>query len=398
MKICVLTTSWPRFAGDLAGNFLLPLYAGLAGEHGHEITVLAPHHPQAPRAERVEGLEVRRFPYFLPTGRQCLCYGTGIPDNLRSKPLAKFQLPGFMLAMLAGSIGQAARCDVIHANWIEPGLMAIAARLLIRRPVVVSVHNFNPPPSARRLYAWVPRKADHVFYNSSYTRDRARQGGAGSNGQILPLGVDTHRFSPQGPDIRASMGIPPRALVVGALGRMIELKGHRYLLEAFSKLERSERDLHLVIGGDGVLRPNLEQQARQLGLGDRVHWPGMVDTSDVPAFIRSCDVFCLPSIVDSQGRTEGLGMVIPEAMACGVPCIGSRAGGIVDSIVHEETGLLVEPADPDALRGAIERLGADEALRARLVQGGHRRVSDHFSWPAICRQVDSVYRTLAPGR
>jgi glycosyltransferase involved in cell wall biosynthesis len=102
----------------------------------------------------------------------------------------------------------------------------------------------------------------------------------------------------------------------------------------------------------------------------------------------------LPSVLDARGDTEGLGVVLLEAMHHAVPVVGSRIGGIPDIVVDGESGLLVPPGDPEALAGAIRALARDPALAARLGEGGRERLRAHFSWDAIIRRWEKLYREV----
>jgi glycosyltransferase involved in cell wall biosynthesis len=150
----------------------------------------------------------------------------------------------------------------------------------------------------------------------------------------------------------------------------------------------------LTVIGEGPERATLEAQAA-VGPGGRVDFHGRVDDKDLQDAFAAADVLVLPSIVDARGDTEGLGVVLLEAMSCGVPVIGSRAGGITDIIEDNESGLLVPPADPALLASALERLARDPALAARLGAAGERRVRAAFGWPEIMKSWAECYG--APG-
>jgi len=105
----------------------------------------------------------------------------------------------------------------------------------------------------------------------------------------------------------------------------------------------------------------------------------------------------LPSIIDARGDTEGLGVALLDAMSYGIPAIGTRVGGIPDIIEDDVSGLLVPPADPQALAEAIERVARDPAYAQRLADAGRERLRTHFSWDVITKQWDAVYRTASAG-
>lgn len=145
------------------------------------------------------------------------------------------------------------------------------------------------------------------------------------------------------------------------------------------------------------MRAELEARARQAGVADRVEFTGFVDAERLAREYRDCDVFVLPAAPDAKGDVEGLGVVLIEALAHGKAAVASAAGGIVDIVEHEETGLLVPPGDPGALAAALGRLLRDPELARRLGRQGQRRVAERFSWPAIIDGLASVYERVVSG-
>jgi glycosyltransferase involved in cell wall biosynthesis len=128
-----------------------------------------------------------------------------------------------------------------------------------------------------------------------------------------------------------------------------------------------------------------------------VTFRGRVSDAELQAAYRDADVLVLPSVVDARGDTEGLGVVLLEAMAFRVPVVASRLGGITDIVADGETGLLVPPGDATALAAALRSLAEDPALAARLAEGGRRLLAERFSWPAITERWLAVYHRVVGG-
>ena len=121
--------------------------------------------------------------------------------------------------------------------------------------------------------------------------------------------------------------------------------------------------------------------------------------SELAEAYSSADLFVLPAVLDTHGDTEGLGVVLLEAMAAHVPVLASAAGGITDVVVDGESGVLVPPGDAGALSSALARLHGDPELRARLAEGGIARLRDEFSWDAIADRWADIYRqAVAAGK
>jgi glycosyltransferase involved in cell wall biosynthesis len=173
----------------------------------------------------------------------------------------------------------------------------------------------------------------------------------------IRMGVDLERFTP-GPDR------PGGAVSVLCLGRLVERKGHRFLIEAIARLE----GLELVVAGDGPERESLEQLAESLGVSDRVEFAGVVGQDEALELYRRADVFCLPSLA------EGLPTVLIEAMACGVPVVSTRIDGVPELVSDGEDGLLCDAGDPGALAAPLRRLVSDPSERERLGRAGRAKV------------------------
>jgi len=146
----------------------------------------------------------------------------------------------------------------------------------------------------------------------------------------------------------------------------------------------------LLILGEGTDRAKLEAQVQELGLDGRVTMPVVFLKADLHRAFHTANVLVLPSIVDQRGDTEGLGVVLLEALSYRVPVIGSAIGGITDIIADGQTGLLVPPEDAAAIAAALERIATDPALAARLAEAGSRRVREQFGWDWMDRGAEQV--------
>jgi glycosyltransferase involved in cell wall biosynthesis len=203
---------------------------------------------------------------------------------------------------------------------------------------------------------------------------------------VIPSGVVPDQFHSgdlHGDPLLAAI---PRPRVV-FLGRLHAQKQVDTLVRAAASLPRAQ----VVLVGDGPERGGLERLARRLGVADRVHFCGFVPHDRVPAVLRSADVMALPS------RYEELGSALLEAMEAGVPIVASATGGIPDVITDERNGLLVPPADPEAMARAIGRLLADQTLSSRLARAGREEVA-HYDWNLLAKRVLGVYADVLSGR
>jgi glycosyltransferase involved in cell wall biosynthesis len=172
----------------------------------------------------------------------------------------------------------------------------------------------------------------------------------------------------------------------------VERKGIAYLLRALPLIAAAIDAKVAIVGkGDPKVEADLRAIAGELKLGDRVVFAGKVPEADLIRWYQSCDVFCLPAIVDSQGETEGLGVVLLEALNYARPVVASNVGGIPDIIRDGKTGLLCPEKDPQALAAAILRLLKDPGLGEKLGRQGCDLVRTEFSWEHIVAQWEGFY-------
>jgi glycosyltransferase involved in cell wall biosynthesis len=196
---------------------------------------------------------------------------------------------------------------------------------------------------------------------------------------LIPHGVDLARFRPAVAEERAALrdrlSLPPRACVVTYTGRLLRGKGLETLLEAFLAARARAAGLHLLLVGSGAgqslsIEEALRARVAEQGLAEHVAFTGQVENVD--DYLRAADVFAFPSVF------EALGLSLVEAAACGLACIGSRTGGIVDVLEDGKSGLLVPPGDAAALAAALVQLCSDGALRARLGALARARAEARF--------------------
>ncbi len=318
MKVAVLTTSYPRDASDVAGVFLRDAVEDLQAR-GVEIEVVSP----------------ATFRHFG------IAYGAGIVPNVRRSPRKALLLPAFMAEYTRAARRAAGGADLVHAHWLPSGLPARATG----KPYLLTMHGTDAELSRRApaLFRPLVRAARMVLSVSDALAIDAHRLGA-REVRVVPVGVDV-------PDVTVEPDDPPHVLFVG---RLSEEKGVLELVEA-------ARGLPLVVVGDGPLRERVPDAV------------GFVPRVELGAYLDRASVVVCPS------RREGYGVVAREAMAHSRPVVATNVGGLPEAVVDGETGLLVPPGDPAALRAALERLLGDAELRARLGAAGRERVRERFS-------------------
>ena len=189
--------------------------------------------------------------------------------------------------------------------------------------------------------------------------------------------------------LRTDLGIPPDAVLVGIVGRLVPIKAHDVFLAAAAKLAKVDRKAHFAIVGDGDLWSQLHEDVHAAGLDDRVHFAGWrADLADVYADL---------DIVVCCSRNEGTPVSVIEACAAGLPVIGTPVGGMTDIITDDLNGLLVPTGDAEALAGAITGLIADPRRRSSMGAAGHKMVLERYGASRMVNELKQVYSELLNG-
>ena len=200
--------------------------------------------------------------------------------------------------------------------------------------------------------------------------------------RLIHSGIDPRRFG-----AADRIDEPHKEVVnVGCLAVLEERKGIEFLLEAAGHLQSQCVRVKWLIGGDGSRRETLENKARALGLGDSVAFLGFVAKSE--EFLRGIDIFVMPSLF------EGLGVAALEAMAAGKPVVATRVGGLAESVVDGETGLLVPPRNGRAIADAVAKLTADSPMARDMGLRGRQRVLENFTLTRMAAQNEAYYYEL----
>lgn len=396
MKVCILTTSFPLYDGIAVGIHVMEQARNLV-KLGVNVDVLAPHHKGALRQEEMDGIQVFRFQYVWPETLQTLCYGAGIPTNLKRSLWAKLQLPLFLLVLFFNTLIRAKNADLIHAHWSLTGLIGVLAGKLLRKPVVLMMHGAEVYVlGGNPFLRFVLEHADYVLCNSSFTKSRILEISQPHFCKIISPGVDIKRFHPQ-VDVQLfhdrEPDIPKDKPIIFALGKFIERKGFSYLIDAMALFDVEPLPF-LMLGGRGPLKEALQNQAIKNGISNRIKFLEYIPDDCIPAYYAAADVFVLPSVVDERGDTEGLGVVLIESMACKTPCVASKIGGIVDIISDGENGLYVEPQDSIALGDSIGKIITNNEFQQSLGENGRIFVENHFSWQAKAREILDTYKKI----
>jgi glycosyltransferase involved in cell wall biosynthesis len=360
MKIGVISSVYPEFRGDPHGIFVHRLMREV-NRLGHEVYVLAPY--SGGKTDYIlDGVNVKKFNYFYPKKYQKLCGRSGMIDNIKEGFFVKIQLPFFILFSTIVSFNKLREMDLIHVQWPIPnGLGALFLKFIYRVPYINTIHGeeiyLSKQYHTTSILKLLVNNSFKTVTNSSGTLQAGIQSGLKKEKlEIIPFGVDTNFFKPNILKDR-------KIFQILSVGYLIERKGFEYLIKAVKEVLKVHDNVKLKIIGSGPLEKKLKEIITELELQNHVKILKNVSDDELLNLYNSSDLFVLPSIVDSQGNTEGLGIVLLEAMACRLPVIGSNVGGIPDIIQDSGSGLLVPEKDSLKLSEAILELIENEELK-----------------------------------
>ena len=353
--------------------------AGIAGSENHLLTLLP--------ALRENGFEPTmlvlagrgdRPASFITSmkSRGIDCEMISMRDNL--DPLLPIRLVQFMRAHPS---------HLVHTHLIHADLYGTLAARLAGVPAVVSTkHGYNPW-RAKRFYACLDRLAS-FFQDRIITISDALlhwlvkvEGLRPEKLSTIHYALERDRFRPS---VSADLSLEVSPPVIGTISRLIHQKGIHVLLKAFAACNKTHPSSSLVVIGDGPERSNLENLARKLGLGNRVHFLG--HRADAHRILPQFNIFAFPSF------GEGFGLVLLEAMACSKPVVASDVMSIPEIVQQGKSGLLVPAQDVSALAEALDTLIEDPELRDRFGKAGFQRVRTEFTVERMVRKTAEVYQ------
>lgn len=391
MRVLVIAHLYPNRLQPSLGHFVRKQVEGLV-ERGHEVVVVSPRPffvpglprggATVPRVDEVGGVTVH-YPRFFK-----------LPGRLDLGTFGWFCHLG--LARTVARIRRDFPFEMIHGHMAVPD--GFAAVLLGRRygvPVVVTERGYmNRYPDrdrfCRAAARFVVEGADQLVFVCRALADRAAAlGTPRREPRIVYTGLDHAAFRPgDAVEARRELGLPEDGEIVLSVAQLVQKKGNVHLVRAFARVAGERPRALLVLVGSGRDEEMLRAEAAALGIAERVRFAGQQPGPRVARFMVAADVFALPSL------KEGFPNVLLEASASGLPLVAAAVDGVPELVRDGDNGLLVPPADPSALAGALLRLLGDPAERARLAGAARHKATTEFSWTRHVDQMDGLYREM----
>lgn len=281
--------------------------------------------------------------------------------------------------------------SLVHAHFLGSGFIGAALKSLSGTPLVVTAHGgdvYNLPfrnSWYNTLARYILGEADQVITVCQFNAEKLLSLGVSSNKlHVIPNGYDKNLFAPIPLcEARKNLGLPLNKKILLSVGNLVDVKGHTHLIDAMRIVLKKRNDVILVIVGSGFLDERLQKKAKKLGLNGKILFVGGRKHNEIPIWMNASDLFVLPSL------SEGFPTVVPEAMACGKPVIGTRVGGVPEAIRGDDVGVLVSPEDVEALAQAVL-----EALDREWVSQTISNYAKQYSWSSLGKQILEVYQQV----
>ena len=379
----LLTYDFPPIGGGIARWM-----AELAKRYpGRSLIVSTGGHPEAQDVDATFPGPIDRLP--IPSRRLRTIQGS-LHWSRRAAVLARANGAEFIWC---GNIKPAA----YPARWVMERLGVPFGILLHGGDLLILQHQVHQSAVKRRTARALLGSAAVLVANSQWTRDRCvnllgelEVEPMPEQIRVVPLGADPEFFRP-GIDpaaVRERYGLAPGRWLL-SVARLTRHKGIDTALQALGRLASDHPDLRYVVVGRGEEREALEQEARALGVADRVRFLTDVPDRDLPALYNLAEIYLGVSRLMEQ-RVEGFGISLVEASACGIPVVAGRSGGIPEAVRDGQTGILVDAERPEAVAEALRRLLAADALRRRMGDAGRRAVLERFNWDRVAADLARI--------
>lgn len=406
MNILMLSSSYPKFRGDVTAPFIESIATHIAGQ-GHNVHMLLPEQRDLRRGPIEDGVHFHTFRYAPRRDWMHWGYAESLRADVRIKRGMYLLAPVVFVSALRAMLeltGQD-RFDVIHAHWVLPNApMAALAASRRRLPLVISLHGSDVFVAEKwkplgGIAHWCFDRSEAITTCSDDLGARALALGADeAKTELIPYGADLKAFYADPAAVRrvrARLNMGEDALMILCVGRLVYKKGFDFLIQALDEVRQSAPNARLVLAGDGDLRSELEERAAALHLQSYVTFAGTVPRQEIASYFAASDIVAVPSVRDEAGNIDGLPNVALEAMAAGKPLVASSVAGLPEVVHDGINGLLVEEKSPSELAGAILKLAGDAALRRKYGAAGRLQVREALNWDNVAKKFVDVYTRVA---
>ncbi|MCX7837246.1 MAG: glycosyltransferase family 4 protein [candidate division WOR-3 bacterium] len=390
MKILHITTAFARNEKDFITPWLTETLKRLK-EENIDCEVFTSSYLGL-KNQRIFNIPVYRFRYFFKNYER-LTHEENVPDRLKKSFFYKILLIFYLFFGLLNLIILLRKksYDIIHIHWPLPHFFFayLSHFFAPKKPRLISSFygvefKFLKSRLIKKILEFIIKKSDKVTAISNYTAQEIKKYYEREI-KIIPFSAAVKTFL----DREENRKTDQKTILF--VGRLVKRKGVNYLILALKEVLK-EIKVKLMIIGEGSERKNLENLTKELELQEYVEFKGFISDKELAYYYQNCDLFVLPAIIDERGDTEGLGVVLLEAMVYKKPVIASAVGGILDIVKDYENGILVPEKEPKILAKKILEVIRDEKLAKRLGENGYRFVKENFSWEKIINDLKILYK------
>lgn len=388
MKICLITTSFPRNQNDDAGIFISRLVETLAAQNVFG-QVIAPFDKGANEEDNWYNWKIIRAKYgVLNSGT--LAYGSGIIPNLRAKPLRILQIPGLLLSLTLTALKFKNSFDIIHTHWIASALPGIVISFITKKPLILSIRGEDLKllslPFLGNILKWLLKRNCQITTISEHFQEKLQKHFPSKIIHLIPNGV--HKVTKNNNALtscKLKYKISDLNYAIYA-GRVIPLKRLEILIELFSLLE--DKSLHLLICGsleDSNYHEKLKAKTESLNLRSRLHFLGNVTPSDYVTLLSGSTLYC------SASEYEGRPNSVLEAMAEGLLIVASDILGHSAILKDGQNGILFNSQELQSTASRIDQILKDPVSLERLGMAARNSVSE-LTWESCASKYIGLYR------
>ncbi|MBA2862299.1 glycosyltransferase involved in cell wall biosynthesis [Methanococcus maripaludis] len=346
----------------------------------------------------MDGMNIHRFKYWFENEKN-LADGA-ILSNLKSSKFFWVQVPFFLIFEFfsMAEVIKKYKIDIIHAHWIIPsGFLAVLYKKLLNKNIVVISTSHGSDVNGLKkfnfLKKWIIKNCKIITAVSNDLKYKIKNIANETCPPIhvIPMGVDTDLFNLDTCDkvITQKYGITGKFLLF--VGRLSEEKGITYLIDAMPQILKEFSDTKLVIVGQGIEEKNLKKQASDLGLLDKnIIFVGSIPHCDLPKYYGTADVFIGPSIIDSDGKVEGFGLVFAEAISSGIITIATDVGGIGDIVLENKTGFIIKQKKSEEISRKVLDIFKNSEKIQKNQKNARNYIVENFDWKIVSKKYKKI--------
>ncbi len=388
MKICMLTTSYPRSDKDWCVPFINSLAKELA-KTDNEIIVVSSDSTNTKLFEIRNKVKIYRFRYFFPKQLQKLTYHGGMLESFRSDFITTIQAPFFMISFILKALKIGRKCDVIHAHWVPSGLAGLFVKMIYKKPVLMTVWGADVRSLPKFISRFVLKRVDLVNSFQPELTDIIKSLGRKKGLVNIPSMMDYEKFNSKADTAAFKKEFWLRdEKIITFIGRLEEMKDPLTFVNALPLLLKRRKDVKFLLIGGGHLENAARERAKQLGVENNLVITG--PRSDTNIILKCTDIFVAISPLENVFSTT-----IIEAMYSRVPCILSKAGYTENVFRHKHDAYLIPFKNPTALANAIVSLLDDQKLLETLIQNGRQFIEENgFTREHIVKKHIETYEKL----